>query len=264
MKALAWLTLLVGVACTVMFVITGVTDSAADRPEPWLSGWMAGPIILLFVTPMLFGMANKLGGGFTSFLGGVPKAFQGAPIAMGTVVAATRTGLTVNDMPQLEILLDVETADGQSFRGMARQLVDLTDLAAVTPGATLPVRYLPGSTDGKVAIATDGSQEELQAAIDQFYLAKGHITPRQLQIANDGVDAQAVVLAMTPTGEVKGDRSVLRIVLRVTRPDGSTFDLTQEKAMTPGSVAQVQAGMIVRTKYLPPDESEIVILTSLV
>ncbi len=52
-----------------------------------------------------------------------------------------------------------------------------------------PVRYRPGSTDGKVAIAADAPQEELQAVLDRVRLAKGLVTPRQLQISEQGTEA---------------------------------------------------------------------------
>ncbi|PRY37838.1 hypothetical protein [Umezawaea tangerina] len=258
MKAIAWAVLVVGLACTAMFVATGLS---ADRELAWVNGWMAGPMILLFVAPMMFSLAGKLGGGFAALRGGVPKEFLGAPIAMGTVVAVSRTGLSVNDQPQLEIQLDVDTPDGRSFRSAARQIVDLTELGAVRPGAILPVRYLP---DGRVALATDASQQELQASLDRVQLAKGHVTPKQLHIAEQGADAQAVVLAMAPTGQVRNGRSVVHLTLRITRLDGTMFDLVQEKAIPPTAIPQLQPGSAVRVKYLPHDESEVAILTTLV
>lgn len=70
------------------------------------------------------------------------------------------------------------------------------------------------------------------------------------------------MLTLTPTGEIQGDRAVMDIELRITRPDGSVFDLTQRKPMDASAVPQVQPGMVVRVKYLPYDESEVVVLTS--
>ncbi|MEU5875559.1 hypothetical protein AB0A73_28845 [Glycomyces sp. NPDC047369] len=249
-----------GLACTAMFVLTGL---GGDGPEAWANGWMAGPIILLTVLPVT-GMIGRLAEGPLRELSGkVAKGFENAPIAMGTVVSVSRTGLTVNDQPQLEILFDVDTADGQSFRAVSRSLVDLTELAAVVPGAMLPVRYRPGSTDGRVVIAVDAPQAEMQAAFDRVRVAKGLVTPRQLHIAEQGLDGRAVVIALAPTGEIQGDRAVMDLDLRITRFDGTTFDLKQRKPIDGSAVAQIQPGMVVRVKYLPHDESEVVILTAL-
>jgi hypothetical protein len=257
MKVLTWLGLTVGLALTATWVAGGL---AGDDVSAWMNGWLAGPIILLFVVPSLFSVDRLLGGGLAALTGGVPKQFRGAPIGMGTVVGVARTGLSVNDQPQLDIRLRVDTADGRTFPATARQIVDLTDLSVVQPGAILPVRYLP---DGRAVLATDAPPHELQAALDRVQVAKGFLTPHQLRIAERGVDAGAVVLDMVPTGHTPDGRTALRLTLRVTRPDGTTFDVTQDKKLPPPSIPQVQRGMVVRVKYLPGDESDVAVLTTL-
>jgi hypothetical protein len=249
MKVLAWIALAISLACTAMYVADGT----------WESGWMFGPILLFSVVPVLFSIGNKLNGGLAALRGAVPRAFRDAPIGFGTVVSVSRTGLTVNDQPQLDIELNVDTPNGLAFRGTARQLVDMMELGAVHPGAVLPVRYLP---DGQVTLAIDASRDELQSAFDRVQLAKGHITPKQLHITENGIDAQAVVLSMVPTGEIRGDRTVVNLTLRITRPDHTMFDLVQQKAMPASSISQIQPGSAVRVKYLPHDESEVTILTA--
>ncbi len=252
--------IVIGGLCTVMYLATGL---GGDGALAWLNGWMAGPIILLTVLPVTGSVGGFVDGSMRELRGMAPKGFENTPIAMGTVVSASRTGLTVNDQPQLEIVLDVDTQDGRSFRGTARSLVDLTELAAVVPGAIVPVRYRPDSADGRVAIAADAPQAELQAALDRVRLAKGLVTPRQLQIAEQGVDARAVVLSARPTGELQGDRAVMDLDLRITRADGTAFDLKQRKPVDAGAVAQIQPGSVVRVKHLPGDETEVVIFTAL-
>lgn len=251
MKVIAWVVLLVAAGCTTVYVTNGV--SGQDE-FAWLNGWMAGPLLLVFLVPMLFSVARLTSG--TSLTGGVHRSFQGAPIGMGRVVGVARTGLSVNDQPQLDIRLEIEAQDGRTFPGTARQIVPLTDLAVVQVGATLPVRYLP---DGRAALATDAGPDELQAALDQVQLARGLVTPQQVHVSRAGVDAQAVVLAMAPTGEVRHDRSVVRLTLRVTRPDRTMFDVAQQKAVPASAVPQLQPGSVVRVKYLPHDESEVVV-----
>jgi hypothetical protein len=258
-KAIGVIGIIIGGALTLMYVITGLSS---DSPVAWANGWMAGPIILLATLPML-SISRMADGPIRELRGLTAKGFEGAPIAMGTIVSAQRTGLSINDQPQLEILFDVDTMDGQSFRGVAKAIIDLTELASVVPGAILPVRYRPGSTDGKIVIAADAPQHELQAVLDRVRVAKGLVTPRQLQIAEQGVEAKAVVLAMSPTGEIQGDRAVMDLKFRVTRADQTTFDLDQRKPIDAGALAQLQPGMVVRVRYLPHDESELVVLTAL-
>ena len=207
-------------------------------------------VVAVTVLPWLFAFRGR----------GSVRVPRNAPIGIGTVVSVRRTGLTVNDRPQLELLLDVDTADGHRFRGVARSLVDLTELGMVAPGATLPVRY---RQDGKVAIATDAPQAELQSVMNRIQLASGHIDAHGLRIAEHGVDARAVVLAMRPTGEIRHDRSVLDMTLRVTRRDGSWFDVNTEKAVPPTLVPRVQPGSVITVKYLPGDETTVALALQL-
>lgn len=258
-KTIGVIGLIVGLALTAMYVFTGLTG---DNPVPWANGWLAGPIILIAMIPM-FSIARLADGPIREMRGLAAKGFEGAPLAMGTIVSAERTGLSINDQPQLEILFDVDTMDGQSFRGVAKAIIDITELAMVVPGAVLPVRYRPGSTDGKIVIAADAPQHEMQAVIDRVRVAKGLVTPRQLQIAEQGVEAKAVVLAMNPTGEIQGERAVVDLKFRVTRADQTTFDLDQRKPVDASAIPQLQPGMVVRVRYLPHDESELVVLTAL-
>jgi hypothetical protein len=258
-KTIAVIGTVIGLALTVVYVLASLNS---DGPAAWANGWMAGPIILASTLPF-FSISRMADGALREMRGLGAKGFEGAPIAMGTIVSATRTGLSINDQPQLEILFDVDTMDGQSFRGVAKAIIDITELAAVVPGAVLPVRYRPGSTDGKIAIAADAPQHELQAVLDRVRVAKGLVTPRQLQISEQGTEARAVVLAISPTGEIQGDRAVMDLKFRVTRADQTTFDLDQRKPVDSGALAQLQPGMVVRVRYLPHDESELVVLTAL-
>ncbi|MDU0288597.1 hypothetical protein [Saccharothrix longispora] len=257
MRIFAWTTLFVCLALTGVWLHAGLTG---EDGFAWLNGWLTGPALLVSAVPTVFALSRAVDGSFAALRGGLPHEFRGAPVGIGTVVAVSRTGMSVNDQPQLAIRLQVDTPDGRSFPATAKQVVDLTELGAVQPGAILPVRYLP---DGRAALATDAPQHELQRALDLVQVAKGHVTPRQLHISEHGVDAQAVVLAMAPTGEVRNGRVVLRLALRVTRPDGSVFDLTQEKNAPPSAVPGLQVGSPVRVKYLPHDESEVALLLSL-
>lgn len=225
----------------------------------WLADIVGGDwlIVLIVVLVLLVPLPGIRRGRAPA---GVPKEFDGAPIGIGTVTGATRTGRSVNEQPELDLQLRVDTADARTFPATLRQVVDVTDLAAVRPNAILPVRYL---SDGRVALAMDAPTHELQAALDRVHVAKGWLTPKQLRITEYGVDASAVVVSTTPTGRSFDGRAEVRLCLLVTRPDGTTFELTQDKKLPPTSLDQVRPGMAVRVKYLPHDESDVAVVTSL-
>ncbi|MEV0051373.1 hypothetical protein AB0H34_12845 [Saccharopolyspora shandongensis] len=255
MRIIASFMLLPSIVLTVLYIKTGLTATADgdDVVLAWLNVWMVGPILLLFAVPMLFSNA-PIGG---------DRKFRGAPIGRATVESVRRTGLTVNDTPQLELRVQVDTADGASFASTTRLLVDLTELGAVKPGLVLPVRYLPGQPARGVAVVRDAPQQEVQEALNTIQLAKGEITPLQHEIGTRGVDAQAVVMSMAPTGEIRDGKSVLDLTVRITRPDGGTFDIRQDRPVLSRVVDEMQPGKILRVRYLPSDETDFVIVSAL-
>jgi hypothetical protein len=236
MRTILWFAM---AACMVTFLVSGLQD------PPWIGPTIAASVVISFVVILL------------PFTGRSGRAFRGAPIGIGTVVSVRRTGLTVGNRPELELTLDVHTPDGHAFRGVARYLVDLTEPGLVGPGATVPVRYRPDLSDGRVALATDASPAELQRVYNLVQVALGHLDAEGLRIAEYGLDARAVVLALRPTGEIRGDRAVLELTLRVTRPDGSGFDVTTSKAVPPVLLPRVRPGALITVRYLPGDETTV-------
>lgn len=244
-RIIRWGVVLLALAGCAMYVYTGLTSG--DEMLPWLNGWMAAPIIAVTIVPIVFQLTSGPG----------RARFAQGELALGTLTGMRRTGLTVNDQPQMDLDFDVDTASGQRFRGTARQIVDLAQLAQLVPGTVLPVRYLPDANDGRIGIDTDADEAEVQALLYRVQLAKGKITPQQVRIAQEGVAAQAVVMEMRPTGEVRDGDAVIDLLLRVTRPDGTVFDARVQKALAPVALPGVQPGSVVTAKYLPENEQDV-------
>lgn len=74
----------------------------------------------------------------------------------------------VNNNPRLVLMLDVETADGASFRGIADESFTITELTRLAPGQTLPVRYRPDVMDHYVALARDADPALVQQLSDEI------------------------------------------------------------------------------------------------
>ncbi|MGJ0385383.1 hypothetical protein [Paenarthrobacter nicotinovorans] len=72
----------------------------------------------------------------------------------------------VNSNPRVVLMLDVETADGISFRGIADESLTITALTRLAPGQTLAVRYRPAVMDHYVALATDANPADVQQLSD--------------------------------------------------------------------------------------------------
>ncbi|WP_328447862.1 hypothetical protein [Amycolatopsis sp. NBC_00438] len=74
----------------------------------------------------------------------------------------------VNSNPRVVLMLDVETAGGISFRGIADEDLTITELTRLAPGQTLPVRYRPAVMDHYVALARDADPAQVQRLSDEI------------------------------------------------------------------------------------------------
>lgn len=70
--------------------------------------------------------------------------------------------------PRVVLMLDVETADGLAFRGIADEDLTITALTRLAPGQTMPVRYRPAVLDHYVALAKDADPTQVQLLTDEI------------------------------------------------------------------------------------------------
>ncbi len=70
--------------------------------------------------------------------------------------------------PRVVLMLDVETAEGITFRGVADQSLTITELTRLSPGQTFPVRYRPAVMDHYVALAPDADPADVQHLADHI------------------------------------------------------------------------------------------------
>ncbi|QIS06899.1 hypothetical protein F5X71_35390 [Nocardia brasiliensis] len=260
MKTLRWSAAALAALAIGYYLFHGLTYVRTDAYEPAGMGWfgwqLALPIVALTLVPVLFAVTGE--GIAAAFTGRNSAAFRNGLLGLGTIRSVGRTGVTVNDQPQVRVEFAVEGADGKTFVATAKMIVPLTELALLRPGVVLPVRYLPDRTD-KVEVDLSGDTARAQQAMNESMIRKGITTRRKLDIAERGIATEAVVRSLSVTGEIRDGHSKIALGLVVTRPDGSTFSTLVEKFLAPGSVGQVQVGRILRVHYLPEVEQEVVI-----
>ncbi|MYZ41619.1 DUF3592 domain-containing protein [Schauerella aestuarii] len=78
-------------------------------------------------------------------------------------------------------------------------------------------------------------------------------------LLRDGIAASARVHSASQTGSWLNDNPQIAMVLEVTRPDGSTFGVTQTIHVPVLDASRFQAGKIVRVKYRPEDENRVAV-----
>jgi hypothetical protein len=87
-------------------------------------------------------------------------------LALGVLVDWREVG--GDGRPRVVLMLDVETADGISFRGVADEDLTITELTRLAPGQTLPVRYRPAVMDHYVALARDADPARVRQLADEI------------------------------------------------------------------------------------------------
>lgn len=70
--------------------------------------------------------------------------------------------------PRVVLMLDVESADGIAFRGVADEDLTITELTRLAPGQTLPVRYRPAVMDHYVALARDADPARVEQLAEEI------------------------------------------------------------------------------------------------
>lgn len=70
--------------------------------------------------------------------------------------------------PRVVLMLDVETAEGIAFRGIADEDLTITALTRLAAGQTMPVRYRPAVMDHYVALARDADPARVQQLSEEI------------------------------------------------------------------------------------------------
>ncbi|MHC9045196.1 hypothetical protein ACYX8G_11465 [Microbacterium saperdae] len=70
--------------------------------------------------------------------------------------------------PRVVLMLDVETAEGITFRGIADEDLTITELTRLAAGQTMPVRYRPAVLDHYVALARDADPARVQQLSEEI------------------------------------------------------------------------------------------------
>lgn len=194
---------------------------------------------------LTFGMFS--GSGAPTLRRGSSGPVQTAP---ATIIEVRRTGLTVNDVPQYEIFLEIEPVDGETFISSVKQLVSAPEAAHLQPGGMLAVSYREGTPD-RVSLADPGSHEVEQMML-RWRISHGLILPELIPARTRGVSQPASVLELRPTGERKAGQVQVTVRLLIMPTDGSDhFEADSTVFLHPEALAHVQVGSPVFAMYEP-------------
>lgn len=193
--------------------------------------------------PIMIGVAWGLiltFGGTMSGLGRRKKVLGEAHIGVGRIVEISRTGLTVNDVPQYDIFIRVTPRDGDEFVAQMRTLVDASDFADLQVGQPLPVRY--SLTDQDTIELADVTDPLVHAALLQWRIDRGLIDPRLVKARTTGTQVPASVLEMRPTGRRLEGQSELALKVLMAPEGAPTWEAETTVFAYPQALSHFQVG----------------------
>lgn len=209
------------------------------------------------VLPLLIGLgwACLLAFGGTSW-DSTSKTVTG-PVAMATVIESDTTGLSVNDVPQYQVYLEVKPTDGGRYVSQCRLLASSRDAWMVEPGVAVPVHY--DLNDPDFVTPAEHGEPEVRRAVLRWRIERGLVEPRLIRALVDGRSEHASVIELRPTGRHQDGQSELQVRLLVS-PDGQDpFETTSRVFVYPEAVSELQVGSPVRAYWMPGDRENVAV-----
>lgn len=110
----------------------------------------ASRTLLLAAASLLLGACSAIVGRYSGRTEACAIIANGVP-ASARVQRLVDTGISINDDPVVEFVLDVDSGDGHAHEARARALVSRLDVPAVQPGRIFAIHYDP-QQPGRAAI----------------------------------------------------------------------------------------------------------------
>jgi len=210
--------------------------------------------------PIMIGVAWGLiltFGGTMSGFGRRRKVRGDSLVAVGHIVEISRTGLTVNDMPQYDLFIRVTPAAGDDFIGQLRMLLDTADLAGLQVGQPVPVRY--GLTDHDTVELADVTDPTVHEAMLQWRIDRGLIAPRLVKARTTGIQVPASVLEVRPTGRRLEGQSELALRVLMAPEGASTWEAETSVFAYPEAISRFQVGAPIWAFYRREDPQTVAV-----
>lgn len=189
--------------------------------------------------------------------------------ADGTVLKIWDTGVTINDNPQIGLLVEVRPQTGMPFQSETKLVISRLDVGAYQPGMKVNVRYDPNDPS-KVAIESVAGgggfamkQNYSPSEIKQMEEMLTKINNENTALMAYGESARAIVLKYMPMGiNVNGNNPAVTLELEVLPDSRKSFKGTAKGVIAEQSVSKFQPGEEIYVKFDPNDTSKVTIVHS--
>lgn len=210
--------------------------------------------------PILIGVAWGLiltFGGMFSGLGRGRRLRGETEIGVGRIVEVSRTGLTVNDVPQYDLFVRVTPRAAEEFIGQIRTLVDPTDVGELQIGLPLPVRY--SLTDQDTVQMADPTDPAVIEAMLAWRIDRGLIDPSQVRARTTGIPVPASVLEVRPTGRRREGQSELALRVLLAPEGAATWEAETTVFVFPDMISRFQVGAPIQAFYRREDPQTVAV-----
>lgn len=186
-----------------------------------------------------------------------------------TILEVKDTGVTINNNPQVKLVLEVKNNFGQKYNAECRVLVSRLNPQAYQPGMEVPVKIDPKNEKN---VVLDFSGNVTAAAANSYTAANADVLKaelEQLQKDNDallasGRPARAIIKKYTWLGTyVNGNNPYAELELEVLPEHSPSLSGKTKGVIAEASVQKYQPGQVIMVKYDLYDNSRVVIDRSL-
>jgi hypothetical protein len=176
------------------------------------------------------------------------------------------TGVTINNNPQVKLILEVKNSFGQKYTTECRVLVSRINPGAYTPGMEIPVLIDP-KNEQNVVIDFRAGQSAAVSGIPQTgaNLLSLKADLEQMQKDNEAISlsgkpARAIIKKLTPLGaNINGNNPYMEIEVEVLPDNYPSFPGKAKGVIAEASLPKYQPGCTVFVKYDLYDNSKVVI-----
>jgi hypothetical protein len=256
MNAGAW----IGIAGGLIGLVVGVGSVLATGGTTGI--YIAAGIVLFFGG--MFFLFYKLFFGPMILAGRLRKT--GLP-GKALIKEVRDTGVTINNSPQVKLLLEIKNSLGQKYTTTIRTLVSRLQPFIYQPGMTIPVLIDP-KDDNKVVIDTDGGRQpsrpvnSLNDSSVSSQLKEDLLNDQRRDdaIRLTGKGARAIVKKYSWLGiNINGNNPYAEIDVEVMPADAPAFSAKVRAAISEQSVSKYQPGEEIFVKYDAYDPTKVAI-----
>jgi hypothetical protein len=186
-----------------------------------------------------------------------------------TIKEVRDTGVTINNNPQVKLMLELKNSFGQKYTATIRALVSRLQPQLYQPGMRIPVLIDP-KDENKVVIDYNGDRQQSKSNYTGNSLSslqetqlRDELLKNQQQgdaIRLTGKSARAIVKRYTWLGVyINGNNPYAEIEIEVMPADAPAFAATVKGAIKEESVPKYQPGEEIFVKYDGSDLTKVVI-----